>query len=233
MFSTQANHIANALKSAGIPPDAAIRIAAILGNGFQQVTRTNPETVDLTPQQMRFVTPDVRRHQLQGLDFRQGDPYYQPYQLEATEERRLPRPADTVRSEPSPQATNATYRMNGGKFTEAKGVGGSVQMDLRFQGQGRLPLLDHQSNTIVGKNMRAESDDSGLRFQIEETGTELVWKLQLSEYLDKLPAISVITGLSFEGTNLRLKVTTIKVVSWQEMPDMTVPIPVTECETGA
>lgn len=215
MFSAQAGQIANALKAAGLAPDAAQKIAAILGNGVQNLVRTNPETVDLTPAAMRYVTPERRTYQLPGLDFRQGDPDYRPQQFETSEERPVAKQAETLRREPAPQATQATYRVKGGKFTEAKGTGEAVQVDLKVAGAGRGALLDPQSNSIIGKDFRCESD-SDLRFFIEETGTELVWKLQLDSFLSGLGTeVEVVTDVTLGANSLEFTKKKVRVLSVQ------------------
>jgi hypothetical protein len=235
MFSAQAGQIANALKAAGLRPDAAHKIAAILGNGVQTIVRTNPESVDLTPQSLRYVTPAARKYELQGLDFRQGDPDFRPYQQEASEERPKAQQASSVRSDPAPQKTQATYRVAGGKFTEARGTGEAVQVDVRVAGNGRVALLDPQSNTIIGKNIRCETDDSGLRFFIEETGTELVWKLQLGSFLSSFLSsqsteIEVVTGVTLGAAGLEIRKRTIRVLAaTEEYPGQ--PIATTSCST--
>jgi len=214
MFSAQAGQIANALKSAGLAPDAAQKIAAILGNGVQNLVRTNPETVDLTPEALRYVTPERRTYQLPGLDFRQGDPDFRPQQLETSEERSAAQQASTVRREPAPQQTTATYRVKGGKYTDAKGTGESVQVDLKVTGNGRVALLDSQSNTIIGKTLRCEADDSGLRFFLEETGTELVLRLQLGAFLSGFgQEVDVVTGVSLGASGLEIAKKTVRVLT--------------------
>jgi hypothetical protein len=230
MFSAQAGQIANALKSAGLPPDAAQKIAAILGNGVQNLVRTNPETVDLTPDALRYVTPDRRTYQLPGLDFRQGDPDFRPTQFEASEERPTSKPAETLRREPAPQQTTSTYRVKGGKYTEAKGTGESVQVDLKVSGFGRGAVLDSQSNTIIGKTFRCEADEA-LRFFIEETGTELVWRLQLDEFLTQFGTdVDVVTDVSLGAGGLEITKRTIRVLSASnEFPGT--PIATTSCST--
>lgn len=232
MFSAQAGQLANALKAAGLRPDAAHKIAAILGNGVQNLVRTNPESVDLTPQSLRYVTPDVRKYELQGLDFRQADPDYRPYQQETSEERPAAQQASSVRSDPAPQKTQATYRVKGGKFTEARGTGEAVQVDLKVAGNGRVALLDPQSNTIVGKNLRCETDASGLRFFIEETGTELVWKLALSDFLSSLlynagEEIDVVTDITLGGDGLQITKKRVRVLTAEDI--LAPPIPTTSC----
>lgn len=217
MFSAQAGQIANALKAAGLSPDAAQKIAAILGNGVQNLIRTNPETVDLTPAALKYVTPERRTYQLPGLDFRQGDPDYRPQQFETSEERPTPKQAQTVRREPAPQATQATYRVKGGKFTDAKGTGDAVQVDLKVSGAGRGALIDQQSNSIIGKDFRCESD-SDLRFFIEETGTELVWKLQLDSFLSGLGTeIEVVTSVTLGNNGLDITKKKVRVLSQEDI----------------
>lgn len=230
MFSAQAGQIANALKSAGLSPDAAQKIAAILGNGVQNMVRTNPETVDLTPQSMRYVTPDVRKYELQELDFRQADPYFRPSQGDASEARRVPQQAESVRSDPSPQSTDATYRVKGGRFTDVKGTGDSAQVDLRVAGFGRGVLLDPQGNTLLGKNFRCEADDSGLRFFIEETGTELVWRLQFADFFAVFgEEIEVIVGASLDAGSLVFEKRRVRVLAVADAePDN---IPTAGCPT--
>lgn len=215
MFSAQAGQIANALKAAGLAPDAANKIAAILGNGVQNLVRTNPEQVDLTPQSLKYVTPDVRKYELQGLDFRQADPDYRPYQLETSENRRPVTQASSVRDEPPPQKTTATYRVQGGQFTDARGSGESVQVNLRFSGTGKHPIMDSQSNTVVGKSFRCEADQ-GLPFFIEETPQEVVWKLQLSEFLQGVllgTVVDVVTDVSLQDGNLVFSRQRVRVLS--------------------
>lgn len=226
MFSAQAGQIANALKAAGLSPDAANKIAAILGNGVQNLTRTNPEKVDLTPQSLRYVTPDTRKYELQGLDFRQADPDYRPYQLETSENIKPVTQASSVRGEPAPQKTTATYRVQGGKFTDARGSGESVQVDLRVAGSGRYPTLDAQGNSIVGKNFRCEADQ-GLPFFIEETSQEVVWKLQLREFLDgtvfgNVEEIEVLTGVSFGEGGLVFTRKKVLVLAQEDLDPVTI-----------
>lgn len=228
MFSAQAGQIANALRAAGLAPDAAQKIAAILGNGVQNLTRTNPETVDLTPAALRYVTPERRTYQLPGLDFRQGDPDYRPQRFEGSEERPATKQADTLRSEPAPQATQAIYRVKGGKFTEAKGTGEAVQVDLKVAGAGRHALLDPQSNSIIGKDFRCQSD-SDLRFFIEETGTELVWKLQLDGFFAALGTeVEVVTDVTLGANGLEITKKVVRVLSVQNAESGS--IPTTSCQ---
>jgi hypothetical protein len=104
----------------------------------------------------------------------------------------------------------------GGKFTEAKGTGDSVQVNVKVTGAGRLALLDSQANTLVGKSFRCEADE-GLIFFVAETGTEVVWKLRLDDYLAKVlsrqPLVEVVTGVSLGPKGLQVTKRMVRVLS--------------------
>jgi hypothetical protein len=194
-YQLQQGAIAAELRKAGLPPDAANRIAAILGNA-QQTSRTGPQVQDLTPAGLRYVTPATRKYQFSNLDFSAGDPDYRRPLNAATEERSAPVPVSTVQSAMSPQQTQASYRVNSGSYTDARPSGDAVQVGLRVQGTGKVLTLDPPSNSLIGKNVRAESDSSDngrVRFFIEETGQELVWKLQLQNVYTQ----EIVTGISY------------------------------------
>lgn len=216
MFSAQFGQLANALRAAGLSPDAANQVAAILGNSQQGAALGARSQVDLTPQSMRYVTPDIRRHQLPSLDFRQSDPDFRQLQFRASEERPVVQQAPTVRGDPAPQSTDSTFRVKGGNFLNAKGTGDSVQVDMKIEGTGRGALIDHQSGSIVGKDYRCEADDSGLRFFIEETGTELVWKLMLKEFLARAgEPVDVVTGVALTHEGLTMSLRTVRVLAFE------------------
>jgi hypothetical protein len=229
VFSAQAQQLANALKSAGIRPDAAQQIAAILGNGVQTLVRTNPETIDTTPPQLKFVDPDTRRYQLQGLDFRQADPDFRPTRLETAENRQEQRPQSNQTSATAPQTTDKPFAVAPGRFMEVKGGADKTQIDLRVTGNGRVALIDSQANSLVGKGMRCESDASGLRFFVEETGTEIVFKLGLGEYLQNFGTqeFTVVTGLALTDQGLLATTALVRVLS--ALPGDTIKISVTGC----
>ena len=71
-FQNQHGSIANELRKLGMSVDAATRLASILGNP-NQPTRTGPQTQDLTPEALQYVTSQTRKLQLSNLDFREGD----------------------------------------------------------------------------------------------------------------------------------------------------------------
>ena len=105
MLNAQAAAIADALVSAGIAPDAASKIAKILGNPEQALYHAGPQKVDVTPRAMRKITPEVRQHQLQNIDFREADPDYRAPIHRATEESPPPVPQPLPLSASRPQAS--------------------------------------------------------------------------------------------------------------------------------
>lgn len=176
--SDKTGKLAEALRAAGFPPDAANRIAQILGASIS-AERVAPPQVDTTPRSMRYVTRGIRKHELTNFDFRDSDPYYRKPRGTTSEDRERPEPVSTLRTEQSPQQTDSPFNVAGGSFTSSITRGDQVSVGLNINGPDRsIATVDSTSNAIVGKRVRAETDASGLRFFIEETGQELVWKLQ-------------------------------------------------------
>jgi hypothetical protein len=200
MLNAQAAAIADALVSAGIAPDAASKIAKILGNPEQALYHAGPQKVDVTPRAMRKITPEVRQHQLQNIDFREADPDYRAPIHRATEESPPPVPPDSVRdADLSAAASPSAFRVAAGNYVTANSTGDSVKVGLRVAGNGRAVMFDPPSSTLIGKTLRAEADNADidrLRFFIDETGQEIVWKLQLQN-VERCP---VVTGLKFNRT---------------------------------
>ena len=100
-FELQRGRLVNELANAGLRRDAAVKIADVLCNSAQELRHSGPVTTDTTPPSMRFVTPETRKHQLPGLDFREGDPDYRPRKT-ADSEQRTPRERESTVSEPVP-----------------------------------------------------------------------------------------------------------------------------------
>jgi hypothetical protein len=215
MLNAQAAAIADALISAGIAPDAAGRIAKILGNPEQALYHAGPQKVDVTPRAMRKITPDVRKHQLQNVDFREADPDYKQPIHRTTEEAQVPVPPDSVReTELSSAAKSAAFRVAAGQYVSADSAGDSVKIGLRVAGNGRAVMLDPPSSTLIGKTLRAEADANDtdrLRFYIDETGQEIVWKMQLQN-VERCP---VVTGVKF-NRNKGLELTCRNAYVWTE-----------------
>jgi hypothetical protein len=188
-FQLQFRSIAEELRKAGLPGDAATRVAKILANSAQPM-RSGPVEVDTTPRNIRQVSPDTRKHQLTNLDFREGDPYYRRNRRPRTEERTRPTPASSVQAASSPQTSENPYRVSAGSFTEARSGADGVEVGLRISGTGPILVQDTASGSLVGKTLRAEADtgEAGfLRFFVEEQAGEYILKLQLDrEALAKL-----------------------------------------------
>lgn len=206
--------LANAFKDAGLSPDAAARIANILGNSQQELRRGSRERVDLTPASLRLVDPDTRKHELTELDFLQREGEYRRPVIQESEDRPLPQQSPAVVSLVSPQSSAASFRVGSGLFTDARGAGDQVHVDLRVGGSGRMPVLDAQANMLVGKTFRVEAGGNGknlLRFFLEETGQEIIWRLQM----ENLEYTQVVTDVKWEP-GVGLRVTKKNAVMWSD-----------------
>lgn len=209
-FTLQGGQIRGVLVAHGFPADLATQLANILANGAQQMRQSGEQITDTTPRGLRMVGPAARRHQFSNLDFRPGDPDYRAKRVQSSEQRQKPTPQPAVQSTTAPQETEANYSVVGGAYTDARGTGEAVQVNLRVSGAGRMVVLDPPSNSMVGKRFRAESNSDDLRLSIEETGQELVWKAQLAGRDNAGTAVTVVTGLRWVADR-GLEVTTRKV----------------------
>lgn len=180
MFQPQFSALVAALKAAGLAADAATTIARVLANP-QQVGRSGPVAVDTTPRNLRRVTPDARKHTLPSLDFRDGDPDYRPPRIPTSEEKPEPEQPPNLQIAVAPQqVNNVAFNVAPGGFANAVPRGRAVEVGMRIKGPDRsVTTIDATSSSLVGKRIRAEADAlTGLRFFIEDTGQELIWKLQ-------------------------------------------------------
>lgn len=219
-YSKYGNQIANYLKAAGIPAVWATAIGNVLGNsGLHQVQR-GEVTRDTTRKEHRFVTPDVRKHILPDVDFRDGDPDYRPPARPVTEELLVPVPQPTVIVDRSPQQDAAPFRVDGGDFIRTAGAGDNVKVNLNCHinavPQQGLPmaLLNKPFNTVIGKALRAECgamDQGQLRFFVEQNGEEVLLKLQLLNTL-QTEVVTDVRYVSGKG----IVATYQKVVLWKD-----------------
>lgn len=200
-YALQNGQIRGVLVSHGFPADLATQLANILANGAQQMRLSGERTTDTTRAGLRMVAPDARKHQFPNLDFRPSDPDHRVQRTRASEERRAPSPEPAVQTEPAPAETLATFRVSGGAYTDARGLGDSVQVNLRTSGPGRMPVFDPPSNSLVGKTFRAESNSDELRLFIVENGQEIVWKAQVApragNNANNNATITVVTGIKW------------------------------------
>jgi hypothetical protein len=218
-YADQRGQLRNALVSAGLSQDAAANIANILANSAQDSLQSGRTRKDTTPDGLRLVGPDDRKHVYQNLDFRAGDPDHRQQRVASSEQDVRPQPAPNVTENTAPQQTSATYRVSGGNLSDASGAGDSVEVGVRSrvakQPPGRLPItmLDKQSNTLVGKELRTVSggDDGRVRFGVGEGPREVGLSLQL----ENISRYRVITGIEYEpGVGLRVQYSTIS--AWDE-----------------
>jgi hypothetical protein len=215
MFSEQREQLRQALAAAGLPPDAATRIANILGNSAQSMRHAGDVTFDNTPADLRMVGPQQRKLRFPHLDFREGDPDHRPKRTAPSENKKEKEPEPNVVQVYAPQQYDANFRVANGVLTEVTGDGQSAAVNVRnvvaARPPGGLPLamLDSQANQFVGKAPRAQvaANDGTARLDIQETGQEMLWNLQMlnrADY-DVVTKIEFIPGKGLEITYDRIK----------------------------
>jgi hypothetical protein len=180
-----ASRLAALMRSCGIPVRQATELANILGGTRQKLKTGGGLEQDTTPSDLREVTPDARRHHLTNVDFRKGDPDFRPSKIDESERRPQAQPDPAIKKSPAPQETDANYNLVDGSYTSVQPADGAVAVNLSVHGSGRAMMLDPPSNSIVGKTLRCEAGGGGsnqtlVRFFIDETGQEVVWKLMLA-----------------------------------------------------
>jgi hypothetical protein len=171
----------------------AAELAGVLGGRRQKLKTGGGLEQDTTPSDLREVTPSARRHHLTNLDFRRGDPDYRPSKIDDSERRRQAQPDPAIKTVSAPQETDSSYNLVDGAYTSVVAADGAVAVNLAVQGSGRAMMLDPPSNSIVGKTLRCEAGGGGanqnlVRFFIDETGQEVVWKLMLA--IDRIPIVT-------------------------------------------
>lgn len=218
-FADQRGMLRSALIGAGLSPDAASNIANILANSAQDSLASSRTRTDTTPDGLRLVGPDDRKMLFQNLDFLPGDPDHRPQRVASSEQRDPARPPPNVTEKIAPQQTTATYRVAGGNLSDASGAGDAVEVNVRSriakQPSGGLPLtmMDRQTNTLVGKAMRASAggDDARVRVNIQEGERDVNWNLQL----ENIGRHRVVTGIEYEaGVGLRIQYS--QIAAWDE-----------------
>lgn len=218
--------LSQALSKAGLRAEAAAEIAYILANPAQEV-RSGPTSVDTTPRNMRLVTPDARKHSLRNLDFRDADPDYRQQRIPSSEQRDPPQPPSAIVEQRAPQQTESKFNVTSGDFADARSVGDAVQVGFRVQGPDQsVATIDSTGNSLIGKPVRAETDASGLRFFVQDTGQELVWKLQ-STGTGPVGGLEVVTGVRLSAAGLEITKQRVTVLAaGDESTDL---IPVQSC----
>jgi hypothetical protein len=218
-LSEQRANIRNALVGAGIDADSASIIANVLANGVQTLRHEGVIEHDTTPRNMRFVGPDDRKYTLPNLDFKESDPDHRRQRTNPSEDSPPPVPPSTVVTSVAPQQTDAKFRVAHGSMVDATGRGDAVEVNLRKriakQKAAGMPLtlMDQSGDSLVGKGMRAQTDDNEgrVRFDIQETEQEVLWNLQFQN----LKTRDVVTNVEFlPGKGIQ--VTYAKVTAWDE-----------------
>jgi hypothetical protein len=230
-FSNQRQQLRNALLAAGLTPDAATQIASILGNSSQGMYHAGPVEVDSTPDDLRFVDPDKRTQRFPHLDFREGDPDHRPQRTANSEERQEKQPEPNVVPVIVPQQTDANFRVAPGSLTDIAGNGQAAQVNVNNVVAARpvaglpIAMLDSQGNRLVGKAPRAQvgQNDGTARMEVQETGREVLWNLQLLNRADYnvVTKIEYVTGKGLEVTYERIK-------AWDQQKKEVDTIPVEE-----
>lgn len=228
-FANQVGQLENSLTAAGLPAAASTIIAQILGNGVQTLRHSGEMIHDKTPQGLRQVTPEARTHVFPELDFRQADPDFRRQVAEDSESRAAPVQSSTVVASRSPQASPSSLsRTTSGTFTEVSPSGDSSVVNLRVQGGGSFPVLDHGTNTVRAKTLRTESDGL-VRIQLEDRADEVVIKGGFGPGAGKGEAkeISVVTDI--EQTPQGIYFYRKKILAWVVSDDEPILIALADC----
>lgn len=224
-FSLQNSQIRGALEAAGIPAAQAATIANILGNAAQAMRHSGVIEHDRTPQALRIVGPDARRHVFTELDFPQQDPDHRKPKTPPSERPVAPQPEPTVLVSLAPQQAPDAFRVAGGAYTSANGIGEATKVDLNVRFDGPCLFAEPATNTLHGKGLRAEAggrDDGRVRFWIEERDAEAVWRLQMINVRRQ----DVVTGVEHQpGRGLVVTYQTIDAWSIGEPWRKLLPLP--------
>jgi len=182
-FQLQFGSLAKELQKAGLPQDAAVRIARILGNSGGPMRR-GPETTDTTNPAMSQVSSGDRKHWLTNTDFKEGDLDYRPQRKNQSENKSRPTQASAVQSTKTPQTTEKPFDVSGGKYTDTSAEGDGTSVGLNVKGKGQFLTQDGEANALLGVKIRADCDPgvNGLvRFWTEPRGEEFLLRFQLDE----------------------------------------------------
>lgn len=182
-FQLQFGSLAKELQKAGLPQDAAVRIARILGNSGGPMRR-GPETTDTTNPSMAQVSPGDRKHWLTNTDFKEGDPDHRPQRTNQSEDKSRPTQASALQSTKTPQATDKPFNVSGGKYTSSSAEGDGTAVGLNVKGKGMFLTQDGEANALLGVKIRADCDpgvNGLLRFWTEPRGEEFLLRIQLDE----------------------------------------------------
>jgi hypothetical protein len=200
MFTLQAVRLEQALVDGGVNPLAANSAMSAVGNCAQALTHRGPVSVDLTPPEFKFVTPELRKYRFAGLEQISGEmPRVRPPQEEKREEddRRPPPPQTENRS--VREAFQPTYNNYGDALSISAGpfirVDGS-KVSLNGSGGGG-EVATFEGNFLRGRRLNVKSSNENI-LKVERNGLEFTLK-------PKGGLVEVITGVSVEGERLVLR----------------------------
>lgn len=217
-YEEQRSQIRGALQAAGISPDAATDIANILCNSAIDLKHSGTQTTDTTPPELARVTPDVRKHQLKGFDFRDGDPDYRRPGISDTEEAPSVEPPSNLVTVIPHQREQDVGPVVPGKFANVAVEGGAMRVGVKHKqpgAKGGIPIaaMDPKSGTFLGKMLRFMAGDSKGRIKAEivEGSDEIGIGLQPSG----LKTHDVVTRVEYHPS-VGLRVHYKKLTAWDE-----------------
>lgn len=201
MLTKQAVRLEQALVDGGVNPLAANSAMAAVGNCSQALIHRGPVSVDATPPDFKFVTPELRKYRFPNLEQISGEmPRIRPPQEEkrAEDDRRPPAPEaeDRPLREPfQPTNTNVyrnSFAISAGPFIRVDGP----RVSLNGSG-GNGEVATFESNTLRGRRLNVKSENEKV-LKVERNGLEFTLK-------PKGENIEVITGIAVEGERLLLR----------------------------
>lgn len=180
--------LTQSLIEGGLAPKAARIIANLLGNLATPVPSTGRNTTDSTPtENLRLVTPDIRKYQLTNLDYASTEPFRQ--RLDSHPGQYAGPPPDHPYKDSQPvtvAAPLASPRVRAGDYIQVanSAADGSETSEITLKlrtADGRHLRLDPTTKTLDGVPLAALSETGrylSAEFTEEERGTTLVLSLR-------------------------------------------------------
>lgn len=238
-FQLQFGSLAKELQKAGIPQDAAVRLARILGNSAGPMRR-GPEVTDTTRPAMSQVSAGNRKHWLTNTDFKEGDLDHRPQRNNLSENKSRPTQASALQSTPTPQATDKPFNVGAGTYTKTTAEGEGTSVGLNVKGTGTFLTQDGEANALNGVKIRAECDPGRnglLQFWTEPRGEEFLLRIAFDE--DKLQDLInaavefALRGVGQFGPSLQDAIISVALnggcLEFKKIKGDTICIPVTQC----
>jgi hypothetical protein len=197
-MATNSGDLAQALIEGGLAPQAARIIANAIANASSPTFSQGQDRLDATPvEQLRLITPDIRRYQLTNLDYSPSAPFQE--RLSNTDTLYTPTGSDHPYKDSQPIVSApplSSPRVQGGYYVgvenNVEGDSAVSRVDLKLRSeQGRHLRLDPSTKSLeaVGFTAGSESPSTlAAEFREGEQGTELVVSLRNLEKVDLLLA---------------------------------------------